>query len=101
MTSRLSLQTILETILGNKNVYFQPPSSVKMKYPAIVYALDGIDTRYANNRAYSLEKRYMITYLTDDPDSSVVDELAKLPTCRFVNRYVTGNLYHNVFNLYY
>lgn len=38
MASRLDLQTFLEELLESKNVYFQPPESVKMKYPAIVYA---------------------------------------------------------------
>ena len=43
MASRLDLQTFLEELLESKNVYFQPPESVKMKYPAIVYALDDIE----------------------------------------------------------
>lgn len=43
MASRLNLQTFLEEILESRNVYFQPPESVKMKYPAIVYALDDIE----------------------------------------------------------
>ena len=47
MASRLDLQTFLEEILESRNVYFQPPESVKMKYPAIVYALDDIENVYA------------------------------------------------------
>ena len=35
--TRLELQSVLEQTLGSRNVYFQPPASVKMKYPAIVY----------------------------------------------------------------
>ena len=34
---RNDLQKLLVEVLGSKNVYFQPPESVKMKYPAIVY----------------------------------------------------------------
>ena len=43
MRNRLDLQKIFEDILGSKNVYFQPPESLKMKYPAIRYSLDDID----------------------------------------------------------
>lgn len=41
--SRIDLQYLLENILGSRHVYFQPPETVKMNYPAIVYSLDGID----------------------------------------------------------
>ena len=101
MSNRLELQEILETILGSRNVYFQPPPSVQMKYPAIVYELDNIDIRYANNAAYMLKNRYKVTYITRDPESSLVEELAEIPTCKFTNRYVSDNLYHNVYTLYY
>ena len=57
MESRLKLQTILEDILGSGNVYFQPPSSVKMSYPAIRYSRDNIDKKVANNSTYLLINR--------------------------------------------
>ena len=41
---RLELHEILCTILGSRNVYFQPPESIKMNYPAIVYGLDDMQT---------------------------------------------------------
>ena len=47
MASRRELHEILVGILGSKNVYYEPPSSLLMKYPAIVYSLDDIDKRYA------------------------------------------------------
>ena len=37
MKTRYELHEFLCEILGSRNVYFQPPESVKMKYPAIVY----------------------------------------------------------------
>lgn len=43
--------------------YFQPPSSVKMQYPAIVYSLNDIDTEYANNRIYKTSKAYTVTII--------------------------------------
>ena len=38
MASRLNLQDKLEEVLGSKQVYFQPPESLKLKYPCIVYS---------------------------------------------------------------
>ena len=40
MANRLDLQALLEDLLGSRNVYYQPPESDKMNYPAIVYALE-------------------------------------------------------------
>ena len=53
MPSRLNLQTTLETILGSRNVYFQPPESVKLKYPAIVYSRNDIMNQFADDGVYS------------------------------------------------
>ena len=55
MSRRLKLHNALCDILSCPNkgpecrAYFQPPSSVKMKYPAIVYALDDIENTFAND----------------------------------------------------
>ena len=39
MGTRLELQNKLEELLGSRHVYFQPPESVKMEYPAIKYSM--------------------------------------------------------------
>lgn len=72
MASRLDLQTFLEELLKSKNVYFQPPESVKMKYPAIVYALDDIENVHADNGVYSSHRHYSVTVIDSDPDSELV-----------------------------
>ena len=52
MRTRLELQSFLEEILGSRNVYFQPPTSFKMEYPAIVYARKNIINTFADNNVY-------------------------------------------------
>ena len=101
MDNRLNLQTLLETILKSRNVYFQPPESVKLKYPAIVYALDDLESRHANDSVYNLRRRYSVMLITEDPDSSTIGELAYLEMCRFARHYKSDNLNHYVFELYY
>lgn len=101
MASRLNLQLLLENLLGSRNVYFQPPESVKMKYPAIVYALGDIDNAYADNGVYSSHRKYSVTVIDEDPDSPFIDTVAALPTCRFNRYYTSDNLNHWVYSLYF
>ena len=61
MGQRSDLHEILREIMGNGNVYFQPPSNIQMKYPAIVYERDYSDTQFAGNSPYSHTWRYQLT----------------------------------------
>lgn len=99
MASRLELQQVLETILGSKNVYYQPPSTVKMSYPAIVYSRDNINARFANNKIYTINKTYEIIVIDRNPDSLVVDKVALLPSCKFSRNYTADNLNHDAFTI--
>ena len=101
MDNRLNLQTLLETILKSRNVYFQPPESVKLKYPAIVYALDDFESRHANDSVYNLRRRFSVTFFIDDFVLSTIGELAYLEMCRFTRHYKSDDLNHYVFELYY
>ena len=78
MGSRLELQSELEKILGSRNVYFQPPSSLKIKYPAIVYSRNSIDNNFANNSVYKQDVSYMLTVIYTDPDSEIPINISKM-----------------------
>jgi hypothetical protein len=99
MASRLDLHTLLTGIVPN--AYFQPPPSVHMTYPCIVYKLDDIDTDFANNFPYNLQKGYKLTVIDQDPESSIPDEIAKLPQVSFDRFYTADNLNHYVFTIYF
>ena len=101
MASRLKLQTILEEILGTENVYFQPPSTVKMQYPCIVYQRQWGLTQFADNRPYIITKKYQVTVIDRDPDSTIPDQVAALPLCTYDRDYTADNLNHFVYNLYF
>ena len=102
MGSRLQLQTKLEAILDGREVYFQPPATVKMKYPAIVYNLSDIDTQYADNKGYANHRRYTVTFIHRDPDIDLFTEMMTVfAWCSFDRRFVSDNLYHDVYSLYY
>lgn len=101
MASRLELQTKLEDLLGTRNVYFQPPSSVQMKYDAIVYSLSDFENTFANDSVYTQMRGYKVTAICEKSDAEVVTKLSRLPNCSFVTSYTSDRLYHFVFTLYY
>lgn len=104
---RLELHEILCKIVGitepdgDRHVYFNPPESVKMKYPAIRYSRSNIKNRYANNSVYRQTKAYDIVVIDRNPDSSIVDDVSLLPNCQYVRGYKADNLNHDVFMINY
>lgn len=101
MKSRLELQTMLEKLLGSRNVYFQPPESIKLKYPAIVYYLNNIRNMHASNTIHKKDMVYTLTYIDKDPDSENVEKISSLPYCEFDRFYTSDNLNHYIFTIYY
>lgn len=101
MGTRLELQTLLEGLLGSRNVYYQPPASVQMKYPAIVYSRDDIENDHANNRVYAQHVAYQVIVIDKNPDSDYVKRVSMLPMCSFDRHYVADNLNHDAFTLYF
>lgn len=101
MASRLELHEEFCNILNNRNAYFQPPQSVKMNYPAIVYSLGDIRKLHANNEMYKKLTVYEVILIDKNPDSEFVDKILELPYCSFNRFYPADNLNHWVFTLYY
>ena len=101
MANRPDLQTLFESILGNRNVYYDPPESVKMQYDAIRYSRKKIDNRFANNNVYKQDNAYEVIVIYRDPDSDIPIKISKLPMCSHDRHYVADNLHHDVFTLYY
>ena len=99
--NRLELQTILETILASRNVYFQPPENLKLQYPAIVYNHERYWLNHADNNQYLKYRKYEIMLIDRNPESPYEQQLEDLPMCSFVRRFVSDNLHHYVFNIYF
>ena len=99
--SRLDFQNVLEALLGSRNVYYQPPESVQLQYPCIIYELSNMDTQFADNTPHSVMRRYSVTCIDADPDSIIPDMIAQLPMCIFDRHYTADNLNHNIFLIYF
>jgi hypothetical protein len=101
MAPRLDLQVLLEDLLGERKVYFQPPPSINMEYPCIVYKRDNVTTKFADNNPYKHFTRYQITVIDRNPDSSIPSLVADLPMCSFDRSFTADNLNHDVYNLFF
>lgn len=101
MASRSDLQTKLEELLGLRHVYYQPPESVKMEYPAIRYSKKKPDRKHANDKVYMKTNCYEVIVISRKPDDPVIGKIEELPMCEWDNHYIVDNLNHDVFTLYF
>lgn len=101
MDRRLKLHQILVDILGSNHVYFQPPASVKLVYPCIIYQYETGDTQFADDQAYIFVRKYQIQVIDPNPDTEIPDKIAQLPRCLNDRNYTADNLNHYTFNIYY
>ena len=101
MGKRLDLDAIFEELLGSNEVYFQPPASVKMQYPAIVYSRYRIDNAHADDDVYKQSLEYEVIVIDRDPDSEIVMKVSRLPRCRHERHYTADGLNHDAFKLHY
>ena len=101
MADRLDLQSIFEELLESRNVYYQPPESIKMQYDAIKYSKKNIRSTYANNGKYSMMDCYEVIVIARKPDHPVIKKLLALPYCSYDRHYVADNLNHDVLTIYF
>lgn len=101
MADRIELHSLLQELLGSDQVYYQPPESTKMSYPAIRYTKSTIRKRNANDRAYSMRDCYQLTVISKLPDDPVIKKLLELPYCSYDRHYVADNLNHDTLTIYY
>lgn len=99
MAQRQKLHDLLKTFVDN--VYFQPPANIQMVYPCIVYSRYAALNLYADNAPYRHTKRYQVTIIDRDPDSVIPDKVAALPMSEFSQHFVTDNLHHDIYSVYF
>ena len=100
ISNRLKLHD--ELLEFSNNVYFQPPSNIKLKYPCIIYSKTPSIKEYGNDRHYIKTQGYQITVVDTDPDSSIADDLEDhFMYCEITQYFVNDNLNHTILNLYY
>ena len=104
--NRLDLHNIFIDILGTKGqeisrVYFQPPASVEMEYPCIIYKRSNRKNFFSGDRIYLGMNQYSVTVVDEDPDSLIPSEIAKLRYCSFSTHFTVDGLNQDVYTLYF
>lgn len=101
--SRLELHEKLVKLLGSRQVYFQPPETIKMKYPSIIYDLYRINQRFADDKNYRLMPAYSITIIDQTTELDWITKMfqAFSKYCSLERTYTADNLVHYSFILYY
>lgn len=98
---RLKLSQSLHALFDHPdNIYFDPPESKKLDFPAIVYTRSTVDTINADNRKYLIYDRYQITYIHKDKDDETVEKILNLPRCEHDQEFQQNDMYHDVFTIY-
>lgn len=98
---RLELHEKLKSLPGIKKVYYQPPENLKIEYPAIVYNMNDIYSRHADDIKYNNKIEYSIIIIDKMPDNEVIDKLLTWPLSSYNRHFVSDNLNHDVITLYY
>lgn len=100
---RLDFQVRLESLVPEgAKVYFQPPATVKMTYPCVIYSLQRVYAYHADNIMYNYTKAYTVTYVDRNPDATFPDTYLKSqPMTHFDREFTSDNLHHWVFTTYY
>lgn len=92
----------LESIDCVKKVYFQPPSSIYLEYPCIIFELANYSSRHADNNIYLDWPRFTVTVISKNPESCIPDKLRYIRgdfIARFDRFFTFDNLNHWVFEL--
>lgn len=104
----------LKDLLGTDEVYFQP-SAVAGDGSDEAYIFTGIDypcfilerTRafqpHASDKNYLFRPGYQVTYINrDEPDPEMLEAvMQRFPHCAYDRHFVSDNLHHDVFMIYY
>ena len=113
MSRRNELHEKFEEFLGNKNVYFNPPKSLMLQYPCIVYNRESTMVKYANDDPYLLFQPYSVTLIcksvdegepwyTEGSDDALYRRFLKsFRKCSHDRHFVSDGLSHDVFKLWY
>lgn len=99
MATRDELSEVLHGLADR--VYFQPPATVQMKYPCIVYNRKPPQIDHADNRPYRKGELWQLTVIDRSPDSTIAEAIEDLPGIRCDANFTQDNLHHYVYTLYF
>lgn len=98
---RIEVHELLQELSGyGKRIYYNPPETVKMSYPCIVYNRVNLGARHADNMPYFRYDTYTVTHIyAKESESDLTTKLALQSGFSFDRGYTADNLHHDVFTL--
>ena len=99
------LRDILQEIIGPDGyVYYNPETSIKLKYDCFILERNNTYSIRADNKPYQKTPRWTITHICRDArdiDILIDKMLETFMWCEHETSFKSNNLEHNVFNLYF
>lgn len=98
-----SREKVLRKLKDNvtPNIYFTPPDSVALKYPACVVTREDIEILKANNNIYNVNVAYKVVYISKEEGDDIFLKVMNLFNhSTFRTEYKYNGLYHKVFVVY-
>ena len=100
-TKRLEFHSILESLPGVVKAWYQRPPKNNMNLDNCILYTGKPGIRYADNHAYLKGTYYTVTFIHSDPDSETVDAILGLQYCSFDRHFISDDLHHDVFNIFF
>ena len=104
----------LKDLLGTDEVYFQPSYNAGIdgdepyiftgiEYPCFIMERTTAYQPNANDKTYLFRPGYQVTYINrDEPDPEMLKAVMEhFQLCRYERHFVSDNLHHDVFMIYY
>jgi len=91
---RAKLLSALSDCDEDAALYFQPPESVKLEYPCVIYRVATFTTSNADNIHYKKNVTFDVTYITRSSTSKVPSRMLEEPLMSFDRYYTAENLHH-------
>lgn len=97
--ARTDVHQLLQELSGyGQRIYYNPPESLKIQYPCIVYSKVDLNAKHADNTPYFRYDTYTVTHIYQkESDSALSDRLALHIGFSFDRGYYADNLRHDVF----
>ena len=103
----------LKDLLDTDEVYFQPGPNLGsesdpmiftgIEYPCFIMERTTAYQPRANDKNYFFRPGYQVTYINrDEPDPEMLEAVMQhFPHCNYQRHFVSDNLHHDVFMIYY
>ena len=99
---RLEFHELLCTMLDSRNVYFQPPETIKLHYPCIVYSAGEDQILHADNYGYFKADCYEVQIIAKDPTFELFETFtSKWQYAREKVPFTADNLNHHNYTVYF